>query len=348
MLKPNLVPMIQAQPDKALQTLLDEFSDVFAPGFGKFTGPHVKFQLNEQATPRFCKARSLPYALVDKVLEALDRMVADGILSPVTTAEWATPVVPVVKPDGSIHVCGDFRLTVNIATVTEYPLPRVEDIFARLNGGEVFTTLDLTQAYNQLPLDDKAKELTVLNTHKGLFCFNRLPFGVSSAPAIFQRRIDLLFSDLPGVQVYLDDIILAEKKNDLTLLRKVLQRLRDNGFRLNRNKCRFPQKEVTFLGHRVDASGLKPKDDNIAAVIRASTSTSVTELKAFLGLINYYAKFLPNLSTHLAPLYDLLKKGATWEWRNKQETAFKHVKEAFQTSKFLAHFDLKKTIEVRM
>lgn len=98
----------------------------------------------------------------------------------------------------------------------------------------------------------------------------------------------------------------------------------------------------------MDASGLKPKDDNIAAVIRAATPTSVMELKAFLGLINYYAKFLPNMSIHLAPLYDLLKKGAAWEWQNKQETAFKHVKEAIQTSKFLAHFDPNKTIEVGM
>lgn len=139
---------------------------------------------------------------MDKVSEAVDRMVADGILSPVTTAEWATPVVPVVKPDGSIRVCGGLRLTVNTAMVMkQYPLPRVEDIFARLNGGEVFTTLDLTQACNKLPLDDKAKELTVLNTHKGLFCFNRLPLGISSAPAMFQRRMDLLFRDLPGVEV---------------------------------------------------------------------------------------------------------------------------------------------------
>lgn len=132
-------------------------------------------------------------------------------------------------------------MTVNAATLMErYPLPRVDDIFAKLNGGEVFTTLDLRQAYNQLPLDEEAKKMTVLNTHKGLFCFNRLPFGVSSAPAIFQRRMDGLLGDIPGVQVYLDDIIIAEKRNDLSRLKQVLQRLREYGLRLHKRKVQVP------------------------------------------------------------------------------------------------------------
>lgn len=279
--------------------------------------------------------------------DALDQLVAQDVLAPVKTAEWATPVVPVVKGDGSIRVCGDFRMTVNAATLMErYPLPRVDDIFAKLNGGEVFTTLDLRQAYNQLPLDEEAKKMTVLNTHKGLFCFNRLPFGVSSAPAIFQRRMDGLLGDIPGVQVYLDDIIIAEKRNDLSRLKQVLQRLREYGLRLHKGKCKFRQDEVTFLGHRIDAKGLRPKDDNMKAVIEAPTPTSVSELKAFLGLVNYYGKFLPNLATVLAPLYALLAKGTRWQWEPKQERAFQTVKEAIAASKFLAHFDPDKPLRL--
>ncbi|XP_049272538.1 uncharacterized protein K02A2.6-like [Rhipicephalus sanguineus] len=304
MMIPNFVANLNTRKEdrtsQQLQTLLKEFEDVFSPGLGLYKGPPVKLILKENATPRFCKARTVPYALTTKVSDALDRLVADGVISPVMAAEWATPVVPVVKTDGSIRLCGDFRLTVNVATVTEqYPLPRVDDIFARLNGGEVFSTLDLTQAYNQLPLDNESKKLTVINTHKGLFCFNRLPFGISSAPAIFQRHMDSLFKDLPGVQAYLDDIIVAEKRNDTSLLKQVLQRLRDYGLRLNIKKCKFRQEEVTFLGHRVDANGLKPKDDNIEAVLQAPVPKSQVKFWIKKG----WPKFLSEEQIRFRPYF---------------------------------------------
>nr|XP_037276811.1 uncharacterized protein K02A2.6-like [Rhipicephalus microplus] len=163
-----------------------------------------------------------------------------GIIVPVPHAEWAAPVVPVVKRNGCIRLCGDFKLTVNKACRTEqYPLPRVEDILATLNGGEVFTTIDLREAYNQLPLDEEAMQLTTINTHKGLFSFTRLPFGVASAPAVFQRRMETILQGLPGVQVYLDDVIVAEKRNDCTTLHEVFKRFREYGVRLNADKCKF-------------------------------------------------------------------------------------------------------------
>ncbi|XP_037501208.1 uncharacterized protein K02A2.6-like [Rhipicephalus sanguineus] len=157
----NIVASVQPikfnGPNTGLEALLSEYADVFAPGLGLCKGPPVTFQLKENVVPRFFKARTVPYALRDKMSDALDQLVAQDVLTPVKTAEWATPVVPVLKKDGSLRICGDFRMTVNAATATEqYPLPRVEDIFAKLNGGEVFTTLDLRQAYNQLPLDEHA------------------------------------------------------------------------------------------------------------------------------------------------------------------------------------------------
>lgn len=133
-----------------LETLLSEYADVFARGLGLCKGPPETFQLKENVVPRFFKARTVPYALRDKMTEALDELVAQDVLTPVKTAEWATPVVPVRKKDGSLRICGDFRMTLNAATAMEqYPLPRVDGIFAKLNGGEVFTTLDLRQAYNR-------------------------------------------------------------------------------------------------------------------------------------------------------------------------------------------------------
>ncbi|XP_049267196.1 uncharacterized protein K02A2.6-like [Rhipicephalus sanguineus] len=219
----NEVACVQEENvDRMLETMLSMYSDVFAPDLGLLRGPPVHLTVKEGARPRFCKARTVPYALKRMVSAELDRLVNEGVLSPVTSAEWATPVVPVVKKDGQVRLCGDFRLTVNAATIMEqYPLPRVDDIFANLNGGNVFSTLDLRNAYNQMPLDEDSKRLVVSNTHKGLYCFNRLAFGVSSAPAIFQRQMEAVLSGISRMQVYLDDIIVSEKANDCKILEQV-------------------------------------------------------------------------------------------------------------------------------
>ncbi|XP_049529003.1 uncharacterized protein K02A2.6-like [Dermacentor silvarum] len=251
-----------------------EFSDILQK-LGCCRGPPVKLYLKDGAQPRFCKARTVPYAMRAQVAAEIDRLVGEGVLSPVSVAEWATPVVPVAKKNGDIRLCGDFKLTVNPATrVEQYPLPKIDDIFAALSGGEVFSTLDLRNAYNQLPLDEEAKKIVVLNTHKGLFCYNRLAFGIASAPALFQRRIEAVLHGIPGVKVYLDDIIVAEKAHDAPVLRQVFEQLRANGLTLNREKCRFREKEVAFLGHRIDARGLHPLQDNLEAVLAAPPPTS--------------------------------------------------------------------------
>ncbi len=146
--------------------------------------PSNVLMYSPSATPTFCKARKVPYALREKVENELNRLEANG---PVKFSNWAAPVVPVLKPDGSIRICGDYKLTVNkAAKLDPYPLPKIEDLFARLAGGEEinFTKLDIAHAYQQIPLDSSSKDSVTINTHKGLFRYNRLPFGVHSAPAM--------------------------------------------------------------------------------------------------------------------------------------------------------------------
>ena len=148
--------------------------------------------------------------------------------------------MPVLKKDGSIRVCGDLKLTVNQATHTEvYSLPRIEELFASLSGGTVFSTLDLSHAYNQLQLDDAAQELTTINTHKGLYKFTRLPFSVASAPAMFQRIMETLLKDLPMTCVYIDDILVAGKtpQDHLNNLTTVLSRLQDASLKLKKRNA---------------------------------------------------------------------------------------------------------------
>ena len=165
-----------------LQEVLDNHKQVFSDGLGTLKDHKVKFYLEDQAQPQFLKARPLPLALHDKVAEELDRLQARGIIVPTKFSKWAVPIVPVIKSDGSIRICGDFKRTINKSARTEvYPLPRIDELFASLSGGQTFTTLDLSHAYLQLELEEESQELVTINTHKGLFKYTRLPIEVASA-----------------------------------------------------------------------------------------------------------------------------------------------------------------------
>ena len=169
-----------------LSEILDWYKSVFTEGHGTFKGGKVTLHVEPQVKP-FFKARPLPFSLKDKVEEELQRLKSLGIITPVKHSQWAAPVVPVLKQNSTIRLCGDYHITVNQASkVDTYPLPKVEDLFVAMSGGKGFTKLDMSQAYLQLPLDDSSKELVTINTHRGLFQYNRFPFGVSAAPAVFQ------------------------------------------------------------------------------------------------------------------------------------------------------------------
>lgn len=168
--KDFLLNMADTEVAQIRQKLATKFPNVFSSSLGHFTGGKLNLATQEGAKPKFCKARSVPFALCRGVEAEIDRLVAENILSPVPFSEWATPIVPVAKSDGSIRICGDFKITVNpILLVDKYPLPRIEELFAKLQGGVEFTKIDLSHAYQQVELDDVSKEFTTINTHKGLF-----------------------------------------------------------------------------------------------------------------------------------------------------------------------------------
>ena len=171
--------------------LLQKYESVFSEGVGTLKGHKADLKVKENCQPSFHKPRQVPYALRPKVEAELTRLEKDGILSKVEYSEWATPIVPVVKRNGSVRVCGDFKVSVNPVLHAEpYPLPRIEDIFANLAGGKHFSKLDLRQAYHQMEVTEESKKYLTINTHKGLYQYNRLVFGVTSCPAIWQRAID--------------------------------------------------------------------------------------------------------------------------------------------------------------
>ena len=192
------------------------------------------------------------------------------MIEPVRFSEWAAPVVPVVKSDGFIRICGDYKQTTNsVARADAYPLPRVEDILASLAGGKSFSKLDLAHAYQQLVLDEESKKYTTtINTDKGLYQYNRLTFGVPAAPAIFQRTMENILQGLLKVCVYIDDILVTGQTEAeyLQNLHKVLTRIEEAGMHLKRAKCKFLMESVEFLGHVISAEGVLPNKKKVEAV----------------------------------------------------------------------------------
>ena len=292
----------------------------------------------------------MPYILRERVEKELDRLLSEGIIEPVQFSDWAAPTVPIVKEDGRIRICGDYRVTINhLSKLDSYPIPKASDLFAALAGGKSFSKLDLSHAYLQLVLDEESRKFTTINTQKGLFQYKRLPFGILSAPAIFQRTMDSLLQGIPQTCVYLDDILITGNtvEEHLKNLDEVLRRLQTAGLRLKSSKCLFMAPSVEYLGHVIDSAGLYPTKAKVKAITEAPTPRNVTELRSFLGLINYYGKFLPNLSSTLAPLYKLLQQNTQWQWCDQQVTAFNAAKEALQSSTLLVHYDGSKPLTLK-
>nr|XP_049692720.1 uncharacterized protein K02A2.6-like isoform X1 [Helicoverpa armigera] len=318
------------------------FPKVFSGNLGSFNKYKIDLHLKHDAHPIFFKARPVPYALREKLEGELDRLLTLGILKPVEHSDYASPVVPVLKKNGSIRLCADYSVTINKQLVIDkYPLPTVNDLLAKLHGGIQFSKIDLSMAYNQFILNEKSQMLTCINTHRGLFKFTRLVFGLSSAPAIFQRAMECLLSGIEGIIFLLDDILItgSNRHQHKQRLTTVLQRLDDAGLTVQMSKCEFFKDEISYLGHVIDKHGVRKSPDKVKAILQAPKPTNITQLQSFLGLTNYYRNFVPDASSVLSPLYDLLTKNTKWEWTRRHNDAFIRIKNILASDKTLAHFD---------
>ena len=324
-----------------LNILLNEYRDIFKPELGRCK-IQAHLDLKVDAIPKFSKARSLPFAYKEVVEKELTRLVNEGVLEPVSYSDWASPIVVVPKPNGKVRVCADFSIAVNKAlNIDKYPLPKPNELFVALNGGTCFSKIDLKDAYLQVEMDNSSKDILVINTHKGLYKYNRLPFGISSAPSIFQYIMDQLLAGVEGAVSYLDDIIVMGKTpmDHLKNLKCVLDRIQDFGFRINQTKCSFLKPSVEYLGFVVDADGVHSSVDKTKAITAMPKPLNVSQLRSFLGMINHYSKFIPHLASRLSPLYSLLKQDVSWKWNVDCEKAFNNIKDCLASQLILTHYD---------
>ena len=329
------------QEHTRFEAVLEDFPDLLVPKFNSPQNKHgVEHHIPTDGPPVFARARRLdPQRLEDAKAEFAE-MERLGIVRR-SDSPWSSPLHMVRKSDGSWRPCGDYRRLNDRTRHDRYPLPHIQDLNANLAGCTIFSKIDLVRGYNQIPVAPADVPKTAILTPFGLFEFLRMPFGLKNAAQAFQRLMDGILRGVDCCFVYLDDILVAsrsaaEHENDL---RTVFSLLAANGMAINHKKCVFGASSLEFLGHRVSATGVEPLPDKVKAIANFPTPTDKKELQRFLGMVNFYHRFLPRVARRLAPLTNALrgKSKKKLEWSEACDAAFTQAKSALASAVMLHH-----------
>ena len=281
------------------------------------------------------------------VHEMTTEMLHNKVISP-SNSPWSSPIVLVKKKDGKQRFCIDFRKLNDITTKDAYPIPRIDDCLNALGGNKFFSSFDLHSGYWQIPMAIADKSKTAFIVDGGLFEFNVMPFGLTNATATFQRYMDLVLSGLKwnSLLVYLDDICVFSKtlEEHLDRLTIVFERFRKYKLKLNASKCQILKEEFRYLGHIVSREGIKPDPKKIEAVLNMPRPTNHKQLRSFLGMCNYYRKFIKDYNWKCATLYELLTKD--FAWTDKAETWFLELRQTLATMPMLSYPDFERQFKV--
>ena len=326
---------------------INNYESVFRKdAVGSFTGRH-SLKLREDAIPTMMADRRVPAALKKPLKEELQRLTELKVITPVEEpTEWVSQPVIVKKSDNSIRLCLDPHELNKYLVREKYTIPTLDEITHNLKDATIFSKVDLASGYWHIKLDENSSKLTTFQTCFGRFRWLRLPFGLNVSSEIFQRKLLEAISGLSGVICIADDIIIYgsnDAEHDLNM-ENFLKRCRDTGIKLNKSKMDLKVKSLTFMGHKITEKGLEIDPKKLEAINAFKTPTNVSELKSFLGMINYVSKFVPNLSSSLYPLNNLLKKNVTWSWSSTQVEAFAEVKKLLCNSVTLSYHDPEKEL----
>lgn len=299
----------------------------------------VEHKITTTAAP--IKQRYYPVSpAMQKHIDAeLDKMLEAGIIERSKSA-WSSPILLVKKKEGTYRFCVDFRKLNSVTEKDAYPLPYVSAILDRLRDARFITSLDIKSAYWQIPMEENSKQYTAFTVpNRGLFHFNKMPFGLHNAPATWQRLMDnVLGPELePYVFVYLDDVIICTPtfEKHLEILNEVLKRLGEAGLTLGRDKCHFCKPELRYLGYVVNSEGLLVDPDKVSAILQLPQPKNVSEIRRIIGMASWYRRFIPNFSSIIAPLTSLLRKNHRFEWTETCEIAFTAIKDHLVSSPIL-------------
>jgi len=333
--------LLRLGPCALKEDVMSQYKDCFT-GLGKLKGYQAKIHTDPSVKPIAQKPRRIPFSLRSKVEDKLQELMDLDIIEKVSgPTPWVSPVVVVPKSRGDIRLCVDMRQA-NRAVIRErHPIPTFDEVLENMKGSTVFSKLDLNMGFHQIELEEESRSITTFVTHTGLYRYKRLNFGISMAPEIYQNVIHQVIADCEGAENISDDIIVHGKgteEHDANL-EKTMQKIREKGLTLNPEKCQFRMSELEFVGHTVSGRGISPTEARVKAVAEAEEPKNASEVRSFLGLVNFSAKFIPNLATKAEPLRRLTRKGTEFIWGSEQAKAFSQLKEDLARAENLAGFD---------
>ena len=337
------------------EEVIRKFQVLFEDGLGAFPGS-AHLEIDEEVPPVKLPLRKVPLAVKEDLENELKRLEHLGVIvREERPTEWVSSLVVARKANGKIRVCIDPKPLNKALKRTLYPLPVLDNILPRLRKARIFSICDISSGYWHVSLDEQSSQLTTFATPFGRFRWQRLPFGISVAPEIFQTQLDAAINGLKGVATIVDDMIVwgegdddkeAELDHDRNLM-KLMERCLEMGIKLSPEKFRHKQPAVNYVGHILSARGLESDPRKVAAIMNMDIPKSRADLQRFLGMVTYLGKFMSGLSELCAPLRALLQEKTEWLWTREADEAVKGIKKAVSSTPVLKYFDETKRVTIQ-
>ncbi|CAI7866572.1 unnamed protein product, partial [Closterium sp. NIES-54] len=334
---------IKKEVAEAIRQVLQQHRGTFAYSLqelGRYKGRELELNLTTEL-PTYQRRRRMNAEDAAICKEKCAELLAAGIIRPSESSYAAATVVAVRKDiTGKVlakRICGDFRDLNKITSPDRYPMPTADDIFDKLDGATIFSTLDLRQGFNQIAIKEGDKRKTAFHGVDGLYEYNVMPFGICNAPAVFQRAMDQVLKGIPAAACYIDDVLIFSGSDEQHIqdLKQTLEAIAAAGLTCHPDKCKIARRTVAYLGFEVKGGRLAIQEAKVKVLDDLAAPKEKSGLRALLGFLNYYRKFVPNFSRRAHALNQLLREGKSWQWGDTEEAARQDLLEAVKTGTLL-------------
>lgn len=337
------------EPNEDETDFKKKFPGVFSNSLKTIKDQEYVIRLKPQAEPTIEPCRKLPIALMKPLKSELMKLEKLKIICKVTEpTDWVSSLVLAKKDDGSLRLCLDTSSLNKSIKREHFQLPTFEMVSAKMGKSKIFSKIDASKAFWQIKLSKESCKYTTFNTPFGRYYFLRMPYGIISSSEVFQRIFMEIFGDIPGCEIYVDDLIIhsESKEEHDKILNKVFEKAEEHNVTFNYAKCKFYKSDVLYLGHKFTSEGILPDDTKLETIVNMKSPSCTKELETFLGMITYISRFIPNVSERTNILRGLLKKNSMWEWTSNHEKCFQELKKLLISPPVLRYFDVTKDVVV--
>lgn len=345
----DINPNLSTKQKNELLSLLEEYSEIFSDVPGKTDLVRHEIQVTS-TEPIRSKAYPTPYHLQQEIDREIETMLRNGIIER-SEASYAAPLVVVKKPDGTSRLCCNYNQLNKVTVFDPEPMMSNEEVFNKLSGSKIYSKFDFSKGYWQIPMAEESKDLTTFICANGMFKFNVMPFGLVNSASSYNRLMRKVLAETRNLESYVDDVLAHTEGWDehLRTLREFFERVRNAHLTLKPKKCSIGHGQMDFLGHTLKSDGISPRMESIDKIMEMPRPKNKTQVRSFLGAVNYYRKFIPQGAELMAPLSDLTKKQSPNEvvWGADEEMAFLILKEALTKAPILKLPDLSRTFIIQ-